>query len=371
MASVEKLPSGNYRGVAVWYDMNGKRKRKSFTDQSERRALRLAENFEEEKRAARPHGTTIAQALDAYIALMRPVRSPSTIKGYISSAESIKEHHARFCELCEVTEEDSQTFVTELLARGLSPKTVKNYSGLVSSACKAAKIPYEAPKLPRWDLPDSRIPSEGDMQRILDDVRGTRLEVPVMLGMFGLRRSEIAGLSPDDLEGNILYIHEARVYGENRELVTKTTTKTRTSTRTVQITDELADMIRERGIIEMSPSALSSAYKRVTVRLGVNLPFKSLRSFFASYCHTVLGLSDIQIQQMGGWSKSMIMRRHYIHSMQDQVAADAVTASFAAHFTRGAKRGAKSAQYVAETATSRGKKEENPKKNTAKAREKP
>ena len=325
MASVEKLPSGKYRGIAAWYDMYDKRHKKTFTDPDERRALRLAENYEEQKRASKPTGTTVAQALDAYISALRPVLSPSTLKGYISAADSLKTHHTRFCELTELSAEVAQALVTDLLARDLSPKTVHNYIGVVSAACRAARVPYEAPKLPRWNLPDCYVPSEDDMRRIMDEVRGTRLELPVSLGMFGLRRSEIAGITAEDLTGNILFVHSSKVYGENNELKEKKTTKTRLSTRTVQLPDRIADMLREQGEINMTPAALSSAFHHVVRRLGITMSFKDLRSFFASYCHSVLHLSDIQIQKLGGWSKSMIMRKHYIKSMHDQAAADAVS----------------------------------------------
>ena len=326
MAYVEKLPSGKYRGVATWKDMYGKKKRKSFTDESEKKALRKAERYEEDRRALQPTGTTLAQALDAYINSLRPVLSPSTLKGYKSAADSLTRNHPRLCSCTELPRELSQALVNELLGRGLSPKTVHNYIGVVSAACKYSGIPYQSPKLPQWILQDSYAPTEEDVKRILAEVKGTPMEIPITLGIFGLRRSEISGLSADDLDGNLLHIHAARVYGEDG-LALKKTTKTRLSTRTIQITDHLADLIREAGSVDMTPAAISSAFRRITRRLGIEMPFKTLRSFFASYCHGVLHLSDAQIQQLGGWSKSMVMRRHYIKSMENQAAADAVTAA--------------------------------------------
>lgn len=326
MALVEKLPSGRYRGVASWYDMYGKRRRKSFTEDSEKKALRKAERYEEDRRAMQPTGTTLAQALDAYINALRPVLSPSTLKGYKSAADSLKRNHEAFCALTEYPADVSQALVTDMLGRGLSAKTVHNYIGVVSAACKAAGIPYTAPKLPKWILQDSYAPSEEDVKKIVSAVQGTSMEIPVTLGIFGLRRSEITGISAEDLDGNFLRIHAARVYGEDG-LTLKHTTKTRTSTRMIQITPHLADLIRQAGAVEMSPAAISSAFRRITRRLGIEMPFKVLRSFFASYCHGILHLSDAQIQQLGGWSKSMVMKRHYIKSMENQAAADAVTAA--------------------------------------------
>ena len=51
--------------------------------------------------------------------------------------------------------------------------------------------------------------------------------------------------------------------------------------------------------------------------------FHDLRHFFASYCHNVLKLSDAQIQKLGGWKTDHVMKKIYITSMEDQLAADA------------------------------------------------
>lgn len=327
MASVEKLPSGNYRGVAQFRDALGKRRRKSFTDKSERRALRLAENYEEEMQAHAPSSTTLLQAMEAYLDAVRSVLSPATMRGYMNIYNAMKVQHEAACALTAIHAEDSQALVAAMLKNGKSPKTISNRFGLISAACKHAKVPYEAPKLPRWELDGGYIPDEEDMRRILEDVRGTRLEIPVALGMFGLRRSEIAGLTLADLDGSVLWVHSATVYGEGNMLANKTT-KTKKSKRPVRISDKLANLIRERGVIlEMSPAALSCAFEHVVKRCGVKMTFHDLRHFFVSYCHNVLKLSDAQIQTLGGWSTNSVMRRHYLHAMHEAEAAENVAAA--------------------------------------------
>lgn len=327
MAYAEQLPSGNFRGIATWKDCEGKKRRKSFTDPSERRALRLAENYEEKIRAKHPSGKTILQAMNEYIDAFRPVLSPSTIHCYKAVRDSLRKNCLKYCEKYELPKADSQALIADMVGQGFASKTIKNYFSLISAACKHASVPYERPKFPPWNLQDAIPPSEEDMKKILNEVRGTKLELPVLLGMFGLRRSEIAGLSPDDLRGNILYIHAAKVNGENGLPVLKPATKTSQSTRTIQLPDDIANKFRKSGGVHMTPNAISRAFMTVSKRLGLNVPFKSLRSFFASYCHNVLHLSDAQIQKLGGWSKTTTLHRHYIRTMNDQDAANTVSAA--------------------------------------------
>lgn len=321
MASVSKLPSGRWRARANYKDETGKRRQKGFTALDRKTALRAAEEFERSMEGL--PGMTIGKAIDAYVAAKKPVLSPSTMRGYISMRNNLKSRYAAFCGLIQPSQQQAQAFANELSAE-MKPKAVKNYIGLVKSAVRFAGGTFPQVTLPRWELRSDFVPSENAMREIMEEVSGTRLEIPVALGMMGLRRSEVCGLSPEDLEGNTLHVHSAAVYGIDNQIHQKGT-KTAGSERWISIPEPLADKIRAEGMPDLSLHALSAAFRRIVKRLHLEpFRFHDLRHFFVSYCHNVLHLSDAQIMKLGGYATDSVMKRHYRQSMDDKKSADLV-----------------------------------------------
>ena len=176
-------------------------------------------------------------------------------------------------------------------------------------------IDIKAPKLPQRIKKQQYIPTKEDIKAIFDVIKGTEHEIPISLGCYGLRRSEICALTIDDLNGNELTINKALVKNEHNEYVLKTT-KTTDSTRTIVIDDDLADLIRERGhIYEYHPENLYKALQRAQDKAGVpRFQLHKLRHFFASYLHSK-GYTDKQIQEMGGWKTDNVMKAVYQHAL--------------------------------------------------------
>lgn len=322
MASVRKLPSGNYQGTANWRDPSGKRHRKSFTAETRRQALRLAEDYE----ATTHSTTTIGAALDAYVASRAPVLSPSTVRSYTSMASKLKTQYGGFCGLTEPSMKDAQDLINEMLADGAAPKAIKNRIGLISAAIRFSGGTFPKVVMPKVTLRTDFIPSEETMQRITAAVSGTKLEIPVALGMMGLRRSEICGLRKSDLNGTTLHIHAALVMGADKKHYLKGT-KTSGSERYIRIPEALAEQMRGWEC-DLTPMAITHAFRKVTAQLEVTCRFHDLRHFFVSYCHNVLHLSDAQIMRLGGWTSDSIMKRHYLQSMHDNETADLVADAF-------------------------------------------
>ena len=129
------------------------------------------------------------------------------------------------------------------------------------------------------------------------------------------------------MNGNVLHIHRAAVYGADKAIHVKSP-KTYTSDRYVRIPDALADKIRAQGYVtDFTPAGLSHAFCRLLGDIGVpHYRLHDLRHFFVSYCHNVLHLSDAQIQSITGHKTSVVMQ-NYLHSMHDDAAGRLVVDS--------------------------------------------
>lgn len=324
----EKLPSGNYRiRIIIGHDASGKPIRKSFTHHDKKHLLAIAHEYADKHRNV-TRRKTVEQAMDAFISAKTPVLSPSTIRAYDSLAKTLKSAHAPFCALYvdDMASKDMQKLINSL-SDGHTPKTVRNVHGFLSAVAKYEGVNLPPVNLPQKQKPVIHIPDEDIAKRIAEAAKGTRLEVPVALAFFALRRSEICALSPDDLTGNVLHIHKAAVRGADKAIHVKYT-KTYTSDRYVRIPDDLAGKIRAQGYVtDYTLSGLSCAFDKMLARNGLpHYRLHDLRHFFVSYCHNVLKLSDAQIQSITGHKTSVIMQT-YLHSMHDDTAGKLVVDS--------------------------------------------
>lgn len=324
---IEKLPSGNYRvRVIIGHDAAGKPIRKSFTHHDKKRLLSVAHQYADVHRNV-SRRKTIAQALDAFLAAKTPVLSPSTMRAYTSLSRTLKEQHAPFCALYvdDIKASDMQALVNAFVTAGKSPKTVRNIHGFLSAVFRYAGERLPDVNLPQNKKPSIHIPDEQTARKISEAAKGTPLEIPVALAFFALRRSEICALTPDDIQGNVIHVHSAAVYGADKAVHVKQT-KTYTSDRYVRIPADLAVKIRAQGYVtEYTPAALTHAYKRLLAKNALpEFRLHDLRHFFVSYCHNVLHLSDMQIQSITGHKTSVVMQ-NYLHSMNDDTAGKLVS----------------------------------------------
>lgn len=304
--TIENLKSGKYRVS----EMRDGRRYRVVLDHipSDKEANKIFNKMEGKV----CNGTPFEEAANNYIELKSNVLSPSTIRGYKVILNNLDSDLLNK-PLDKITSPFIQGIVNKLSVNH-KPKTVKNINGFIVSVLKFYEIEIKSPTLPKRPKEDIYIPSEEDIKRILNDVKGTKYEIPFILGTLGLRRSEICALTKDDLNGNVLTINKALVENEKKEWIVKST-KTTESTRVIVIPDYLADLIREKGIYDSSPHSLYSKLKCVQDRLGIErFSFHKLRHFFASYMHN-LGYTDKQIQAFGGWKTDAIMKTVYQHAM--------------------------------------------------------
>lgn len=324
--TIEKRANGSYRIVEM---RNGIRYRISIDHKPTKAEAR---DLLQDKIGGFSDKTPFKKAAEGYIQAKSNVLSPSSIRGYNTIIR------------CQLTDEflnmpieriDSPCIqvLINTLTNTYAPKTVKNVSAFVMSVLKFYGSEVKGATLPQKKPKQDYIPTKEDIKRILAEVKGTQYEVPFILGTFGLRRSEICALAPEDLKGNVLTINKALVLNEKNEWILKDTTKTEKSTRSIVVPEYVAKLIRENGACPCTPHSLYWKLQRVQMKLSIpRFPFHKLRHFFASYMHD-LGYTDKQIQEFGGWKTDNMLKSVYQHAMEMDKVKENISDNLSGLFT--------------------------------------
>ena len=122
-----------------------------------------------------------------------------TIKGYKNIERMLKNNYEEFynMKICDIEQEHVQRVISDL-AKTKSPKTVRNYHGLIS-AVLGSNLHLNT-TMPQKIQPELYIPSDNEIKALVAAVKDTELEIPVLLGAFCMmRRGEICGLSMNDI----------------------------------------------------------------------------------------------------------------------------------------------------------------------------
>ena len=331
MAKIIRTASGKYSArIYIGQTSDGKKKYRQFTNADKRILKTIVSEFESVNKTTASLDTFSA-CLERYINARDGLVSPSTIRGYKSIQSVLKTSYEGFCalSLASISRQDIQKLINELHADGKSGKYIKNIHGLISGVL--IDNDYISPKV---SMPSSKAkhvyePSKEDIHRTLDAVRGTDMEIPVLLGIHGLRRSEIVALRyPEDFTGNVIHIHNALVYGEKNVTYQKGT-KTELSDRYMPLSDECYQLISRQGYVtKKTLAAITQAFAKVLQRNGIpKYRFHDLRHFFASYMHD-LGFSDAQIMKMGGWKTDAVMKKIYRYALPDEKLSDKINSAF-------------------------------------------
>lgn len=311
---IEKLPSGSYR-IRKMY--KGQMYTVTFDAKPTQKEAMLAMAAELEK-VQEKHQTMSFQTAGAeYIAAKRNVLSPTTIRGYGSAMRTISKEFLQK-NIYDITALDIQAEVNRL-TESRSPKTVRNHHGFISAVMGTFRPSLKVcTTLPQKIRNDPYIPTDEEVQRILAHAEGSEYEIPLVLACYGLRRSEICALTPEDIDGDVVRICKAKVLNENEEWVTKTT-KTTASTRDIVIPPEIADKIRQRGYIYKGhPNCITNYLKKTEDMLGIpRFPLHKLRHYFASKM-SAMNVPEEDIMRFGGWETDHVMKGVYRHAMGDE-----------------------------------------------------
>lgn len=260
---------------------------------------------------------TFAFCCNKYIDMKRNVISPSTVAGYKKLMRYISDGF-NSKNILSITQADIQEEINDFSV-GHSPKYVRNLHGFISAVLKT----FRPSMTINTTLPQKRkfthnLPTTEGVKMILEASAGTPYHIAFQLAVLGLRRSEICGITIDDVKGNILTIDKAKVYDEDYQLVVKDT-KTTESTREIYLPDELVKEIKQAGtIFDYKPQALTRALHKFQDKLGLErFRLHDFRGYFASYAHSQ-GIPDVYILKMGGWKTDFVMKSVYRDALKDK-----------------------------------------------------
>jgi integrase len=331
---ITKLKNGKVSTRAyVGTDQDGKQKIERFTAESVsdlkkmilKRKLELAEHV----RVSRSSGGTLRQAFKQFIEARDKVLSQTTVRAYLSimnnSFQSLMEKDVN-----DITSEDIQrevNFMTPLV----SSKTIKNKVALLHQVLE--NYSQNAPQTqihmpPKTKGHKMRIPTKEEVDRMIEfchsDPYYQEYELPIILGAYcGMRRGEIGALDYTDIDfkTSSLNVSKAQILDTGHEHSIKAP-KTLAGYRTLPLNDEIMTIIKNRKkkglpLIGVNVSQISSVFKTIKKRTGVNCRFHDLRHFFASLllAHNV---PDLYAIELTGHSTTSMLKNVYQHTMEQK-----------------------------------------------------
>lgn len=320
------LPSGNVRvQVYLYTDDKGKRHYKSFVAPSRKEAKEMATRWKldmkdhpieqyNEPEDNEDEDITVSQAIERYLNVKKGVLSPSTLRGYTGLQRQYFSGAFGRKRLSELTNPSVQIWVSDLASKQLSPKTVRNAYGLLSASLEmfAPDLTLKV-KLPQKKRPELYCPNDNDIKKLLETIKGTDLEIAVLLAAFGpLRRGEISALTDKNVDGRIIHVRDNMVKGPDNQWYIKQP-KTDDSTRDVEMPAFVIDRISNKKgrLVDMNPDYITHRFGRVLKKIDVpHFRFHDLRHYAASIMHAI-GVPDQYILQRGGWASDNIMKTVY------------------------------------------------------------
>ena len=256
---------------------------------------------------------TLGTAIDHYIKDNDAVLSPSTINAYKSYRRTrFKGYMSE-----DATQINYQRMVNEE-ARTRAPKTVHNAWRLVTASLRHANIPIAPVNLPQKRKTERPWLDYQQISILLDKCKGKPYELGILLGLHGLRRSEILHLTSDDIdtERGLIYVRGASVVGENNKLTDKDTNKTTSSSRTVNIViPRLNDVVscKKGRLITTNPTTMYGLINGLCEKNGLpKVGVHGLRHSYISLCFH-LGWNMQTVMQQGGYSNPQVVNEVYRH----------------------------------------------------------
>lgn len=337
MATPKQLPSGAYRTLVYSHTekVDGKDKRiyESFTSWDKDESALMAAEFKVTKKKKKPDSKlnmTVGETIDRYIE-NKELLSPTTISTYKLIREFAFQDIMNMAikELDDDIMQESINKESKRKAQGrngnrvLSPKTVANEYGLLSTAIKKYhKLVFDI-TLPKKIVKNIEYP---EPSVIINIIKGTSIELPCMLSIWlSFSMSEIRGLKCSSVKDGVICVDQVLVDVGN-ESVVKQTGKAEKRIRKHRLPKYIINLIEQQDtykkymesgedclLIPLTSSQLYKRYKRILDKHNINITFHALRHLNASVMLS-LGIPDKYAMERGGWKTPHTMKKVYQHT---------------------------------------------------------
>lgn len=271
--------------------------------------------------AKKPKKLTVTQAIDEYIDARRNILSPSTIRGY-KIIQNNRFQSYMHKDIHAVTQDQWQRAVNAE-AKIVKAKTLTNSWRFLASVIAEATGKTFSIRLPQIIPADRPWLTPEQIPLFIEAIKGDPIEIPALLALCSLRRSELINLrwQDVDLKAGTLKVNGAAVFDEDGNLVRKEETKNRTSRRIVPIIPPLLEVLKnteQKGeyLVTWHPNSIMCRINRICKEH--NLPevgLHGLRHSFASLAYH-LSIPEKVVMEIGGWSDNQTMKKIYTHISQ-------------------------------------------------------
>jgi len=257
--------------------------------------------------------TAFSVCADKFIYSKEKVLSASTLTAYKSYLKNLPEDFKNL-PIREIDSLTLQALVNDLTGMK-SPKTIKNLYSFITAVLGMFSDKRYRVVLPQKEHIEEYIPTAEDVRKVLEACDIEKYRIVFLLGTYGLRRSEILALTPEDVYNDTVHINKAMVLNSDNEWIVQNRNKTYTSMRSVPISHELQEKILNQGyIFKGHPRKINEYLDACQKRAGVpHFRFHALRHFFVTELAQA-GFSEADIMALGGYSSPDVMKRVYRHA---------------------------------------------------------
>lgn len=267
-------------------------------------------------------GKTIGDIIDSYIESRKKTLSPATINGYQCIR---KTRFQNYMDKKPSAIKEWQAVIDDEVEKEISAKTIRNAWALLASSLDYANKPIPKVILPRI-APKTRQWLDTDQIKIfVKAVKGHPCEIPALLALHSLRRSEILGLTWDkiDLKKKLIRVEGSAVIGADNKLVYKETNKTKKSRRTIPIMipaletalKAVPEAERVGLIYTKNPNNIWEQVNNICKKNGLpQVGVHGLRHSFASLAFSSeVGMTEREVMEIGGWEDFQTVHKVYEH----------------------------------------------------------
>lgn len=203
--------------------------------------------------AVRKSPKKISEWLDEWLELYLPNIEETTRIGYKTKIKNYIKPALGDIYLQSLRAEHVQKLVNDMIARGLSPKNIRDTYNNINAAMKKAVIlrmipfnPCEGVVLPKLKRYKAKVYDLDMIHHLLDVAKGTDMYLPILLCVTaGLRRGELLALRWDniDFKNNTLQVRSNMVRGEEDFIIKSP--KTEAGVRDIRLGEEVMAVLRE------------------------------------------------------------------------------------------------------------------------------